>query len=279
MAETQKNIAASVKQRLLNIARTSGQDFQVVLIAYALERILYRLSQTEHRETYILKGGMLVTIWTVDPGRFTIDIDFSRQGSFEETKIVADFKEVLSVDVADGLVFGKSEIRAIQMTGNQIYGGVRLKTVALLERTRIPITIDLGFGDAITSFYEVDYGSMLDMPSASVRAYSPATVMAEKYHAIVSLGIANTRFKDYYDLYQIPLSVKVVPSDLADAVKATFARRKTAVPSNRPIGLDKAFSQDADNVQQWVAYTDGSLAEGVNLRDATDEIWERLSGI
>lgn len=222
---------------------------------------------------------MLVTLWTVDPGRFTIDIDFSRRGSFEKTKIVADLEEVLSVEVADGLVFGKSEIRAIQMTGNQIYGGVRLKTVALLERTRIPITIDLGFGDAITSSYEVDYGSMLDMPSASVRAYSPATVMAEKYHAIVSLGIANTRFKDYYDLYQIPRSVEVAPSDLADAVKATFARRKTAVPSNRPIGLDRAFSQDADNVQQWVAYSDGSLAEGVNLRDAADEIWGRLSGI
>lgn len=279
MAETPKNIAPSVKQRLLNIARASGQDFQVVLVAYALERILYRLSQTEHRETYILKGGMLVTLWTVDPGRFTIDIDFSRRGSFEKTKIVADLEEVLSVEVADGLVFGKSEIRAIQMTGNQIYGGVRLKTVALLERTRIPITIDLGFGDAITSSYEVDYGSMLDMPSASVRAYSPATVMAEKYHAIVSLGIANTRFKDYYDLYQIPRSVEVAPSDLADAVKATFARRKTAVPSNRPIGLDRAFSQDADNVQQWVAYSDGSLAEGVNLRDAADEIWGRLSGI
>lgn len=279
MADGKTNIAASVKQRLLNTARTSGQDFQALLIAYALERILYRLSQTEHRETYILKGGMLVTLWTVDPGRFTVDIDFSKQGSYEEKKIIADLNEVLSVEVADGLSFTSTELEPTRMTGNQIYGGVRLKTVALLERTQISIVIDLGFGDAITSSYEVDYGSMLDMPSANIRAYSPATVMAEKYHAVVSLGLANTRFKDYYDLYQIPRSVRVDQVELVEAVRATFARRKTDIPMARPVGLDLVFSEDLDKIRQWKTYTEGSLAEKVELRDAAEEIWTRLSDI
>lgn len=279
MAKAPKNIAASVRQRLLNIARSSGQDFQAILIAYALERILYRLSQTPHREAYILKGGMLVTLWTVDPGRFTIDIDFSKQGSFEEDKIIADFTEILSFEVEDGLLFGEAKIRAVQMTGNQIYGGVRVKTVAFLDRARIPITIDLGFGDAITSSSEVDYGSMLDMPSASVKAYSPATVMAEKYHAVVSLGLANTRFKDYYDLYQIPRSTPLDHAQLAAAVKATFVRRDTEIPRTQPVGLSDTFAKDPDKVRQWKAYTAGSLAEDVELSDATAEIWARLSRI
>ncbi|WP_298916544.1 nucleotidyl transferase AbiEii/AbiGii toxin family protein [uncultured Algimonas sp.] len=279
MAEGPKNIAASVRQRLLNIARSSGQDFQTILIAYALERILYRLSQTPHREAYILKGGMLVTLWTVDPGRFTVDIDFSKLGTSEEDKIISDFTEILTFEAEDGLSFGEAEIRAAQMTGNQIYGGVRLKTVAFLERVRIPITIDLGFGDAITSSSEVDYGSMLDMPSASVRAYSPATVIAEKYHAVVSLGLANTRFKDCYDLYQIPRSTPVDHAQIAPAVKATFARRKTEIPRTQPIGLSDGFANDPDKVRQWKAYTAGSLAEGIELSDATAEIWARLSRI
>ena len=176
MADTPKNIAASVRQRLLNLARAEEQAFDVVLVAFGLERLIYRLSISAHRDRFVLKGGMLVTLWTKDRGRFTRDVDFLSFGAEDEEALKAAIAEILVVDAEDGLIFDDANLTAAPIRDDHVYGGMRLKTNVFLEKTRIPITIDVGFGDALGDpDYTLDYGSLLDFPSGSVRAYSPET--------------------------------------------------------------------------------------------------------
>lgn len=205
MARPPANTAASVRQRLLNLARTEGRDFQTVLVAFGLERLIWRLSVSAYRDRFFLKGGMLVTLWTADSGRFTRDVDFLGFGASGEDEIRGIFVDILSAEAADGLVFDTAALTVSDIREDQIYSGKRLRTVADLAGARIPITIDIGFGDAITApDFEIDYGSLLDFESARIRAYSPATVMAEKLQAVVALGLINGRMKDFYDLWAIP---------------------------------------------------------------------------
>lgn len=146
MAKQPKDIAASVRQRLLNLARAEGQLFDVVLVAFGLERLVYRLSVSEYRDRFVLKGGMLVTLWTADTGRFTRDIDFLAFGSDEEAELKTAFSRILAIDGDDGLVYDIESLTAVVVREDQIYGGMRLRTEARLGNTRIPITVDLGFG-------------------------------------------------------------------------------------------------------------------------------------
>ena len=148
MAKQPKDIAASVRQRLLNLARAEGQLFDVVLVAFGLERLVYRLSVSEYRNRFVLKGGMLVTLWTADTGRFTRDIDFLAFGSDEEAELKTAFSQILAIDGGAGLVYDVASLTAVAIREDQIYGGMRLRTDAYLGSTRIPITVDLGFGDA-----------------------------------------------------------------------------------------------------------------------------------
>ena len=235
MAKQPKDIAASVRQRLLNLARAEGQLFDVVLVAFGLERLVYRLSVSEYRNRFVLKGGMLVTLWTADTGRFTRDIDFLAFGSDDEAELKTAFSQILAIDGGDGLVYDVASLTAVAIREDQVYGGMRLRTDAYLGSTRIPITVDLGFGDALADpKFEIEYGSLLDFPAASIRAYSPATVIAEKFQAVVALGLANSRMKDLYDLWTLPKSVDIDTGDLAAAIRGTFARRDTTVPAACP---------------------------------------------
>jgi len=274
MAKAPKNIAASVRQRLLNLARAEGRVFDVVLVAFGLERLIYRLSISPHRDRFVLKGGMLVTLWTADPGRFTRDVDFLGFGDDDEQQLQDIFADILSIESEDGLVFDTAEIAASEIREDQIYGGKRLKTTAYLGKTEIPITIDLGFGDALSEpSYEIEYASLLDFQPATIRAYSPATVIAEKFQAIVALGLANSRMKDFYDLWAIPKATGISTEDLASAIAATFARRNTAIPQSRPEGLTDAFTTSPAKVAQWTAYAESTSLEGITLNEIADGIW------
>ena len=280
MADKPKNIAASVRQRLLNLARAEGQAFDVVLVAFGLERLIYRLSVSAHRDRFVLKGGMLVTLWTKDKGRFTRDIDFLSFGAEDEATLKKTIAEILAIDAEDGLIFDDASLTAAPIREDQVYGGMRLKTVAYLEKTRIPITIDVGFGDALGNpGYTVDYGSLLDFPSASVRAYSPETVMAEKFQAVVALGVINGRMKDYYDLWALPKAVDLDLEDLLASIEKTFERRQTEVPHERPPGLSQEFATDATKAAQWRAYSEATEIEGTSLAEVVDDIWTTLEPI
>lgn len=280
MTRPPANRAASVRQRLLNLARAQGQVFDVVLVAFGLERLLYRLSLSSYRDRFVLKGGLLVTLWTADTGRFTRDIDFLAFGPDDEASLRSAFAEILAIDAEDGLVFDAANLTAMLIREDQVYGGMRLRTTAHLGATRISVTIDLGFGDALGDpQYQVAYGSLLDFPPAMIRAYSPATVIAEKFHAVVALGLANSRMKDFYDLVTLPRAIPIETDDLAKTIQNTFERRTTAVPQLRPDGLSDAFGRDPIRQTQWRAYVaDTELADS-ELIAILEDIWSRLGPI
>ncbi len=280
MAKAPSNVAASVRQRLLNLARAQGQLFDVVLVAFGLERLLYRLSQSSYRDRFVLKGGLLVTLWTADTGRFTRDIDFLAFGPDDEENLRTAFAEILAVEANDGLVFDAANLTAVPIREDQVYGGMRLRTTAHLGSTRITVTIDLGFGDALGDpQYQVAYQSLLDFPPTVIRAYSPATVIAEKFQAVVVLGLANSRMKDFYDLFTLPKAIDIDDAELAITIRRTFLRRETALPMERPDGLSRDYANDPIRQTQWRTYTNETELEGSELADIVDQIWAWLGPI
>ena len=266
-----------MRQRLLNIAREQGRVFEVVLVTYGLERLIYRLSISKHRDAFILKGGMLVTLWTGDENRVTRGADFLGFGDATGDHLISVFSQIMSEPADDGLVYDVERLTAAAIREEQQYGGVRLKTTAHLGNTRIPITIDIGFGAAMNApNFTVEYPSLLDMPAAHIRAYPPATVVAEKFHAIVVLGLVNSRMKDYYDLWAILNTLSIATQDIDDAILGTFERRETDVPLEAPTGLTRQFFADPLKLQQWAAYTESVDLAGLSLEDATNSIWTFL---
>lgn len=275
MAKAPVNIAKSVKDRLLNIARREGRLFDIVLVRFALERLLYRLSVTEHRDRFILKGGMLVTVWIDDDNRVTRDADFLGHGDPNPERLIADFRQIMAGEGDDGLVFDLDVLSAEVIREEMEYGGVRLKTAAYLERTRIPVTIDIGFGDAMAEATQhLDYPTLLDLPAPQVRSYPPASVIAEKFQAMVALGVINGRMKDYYDLWAIPRAIEIAPDDLDAAIRATFERRETAIPLERPPGLSSEMSGDSAKQRQWRAYAASLELENLSLEAVVDAVWD-----
>lgn len=255
MAKEPVNRAASVKDRLLNLARRDGRVFDVVLVRYALERLLYRLSLSRHRDRFVLKGGMLVTIWLHGDNRETRDADFLGRGDASEAAIRATFAEIMAIASDDGLRFDIDNMTVATIRDDMEYGGIRLRVPAYLERTRIPVVIDIGFGDALPAPPgELDYPTLLDMEAPRIRAYPPTAVIAEKFQAMVALGIGNGRMKDYYDLWALPQAVPIAVGELDTAIQATFERRRTDVPGRRPPGLSQEFIDDEVKQRQWRAY-------------------------
>jgi predicted nucleotidyltransferase component of viral defense system len=278
MADAPKNIAASVKQRLLNLARSQGRGFDTLLVRFALERLLFRLSQSAHRDNYVLKGGMLVTQWLDHANRETRDADFLGFGDADAEKIKAIFAEIMAIAGGDGLDFDTSALTAATIREEAEYGGVRLKTNAYLERTRIPVTLDIAFGDALVDASQtIEYPSLLDMERPSIRAYPPAQVIAEKFQAVVALGLANGRMKDFYDLWAIPKSMPVDEQALDTAIAATFERRATPIPNERPSGLSAAMAEDATAQQRWRAYMESLELPVPDFAEVLDEIWALLA--
>lgn len=275
MADAKPASAASIKQRLLSIARRTERPYDVVLVRYALERLLYRLSISDERDRFILKGGMLVTLWIEGGHRETRDADFLGYGDADSERVRSVFAAILSINSADGLIFDTSEIRVGAIRDESEYSGIRLRTTAHLERTRIPVTIDIGFGDDLSSEAErLDYPTLLDMEAPRIRTYPPAAVLAEKLQAIVALGVINGRMKDYFDLWAIPQARPIADGELDAAVKATFQRRRTNIPAERPPGLSDAFALNDGKQAQWQAYARSIRLEGVPLQTVTDEIWK-----
>lgn len=254
MAGEVSNIGASVRARLLARARAEHQDFQILLTRYALERLLYRLSVSDKRDDFILKGAMLFAVWRDDPFRPTRDLDFLGRGDPAPSEIAASIRTICSTAVPeDGVVFDVDAIRATPIRDEAEYGGVRVKTHAVIAGARVPIQIDVGFGDAVTpSSIEIEYPALLDQPSPVLRAYPPETVVAEKTEAIVSLGIGNSRMKDFYDLWMIAQTFEFDAASLASAFQKTFERRKMPWPDETPIGLSDDFAVEKQT--QWQAF-------------------------
>jgi predicted nucleotidyltransferase component of viral defense system len=228
-----------------------------VLTSYALERLLYRLSMSRHRTRFVLKGALLFTAWLDDPFRPTRDLDLLGSGRAEADAVARVFREILSRPVGDdGLVFDVKGLRASAIREAARYGGIRVETTATLERARVPVRVDIGFGDAVTPApAEIAYPTLLDSPAPRVRAYPRETVVAEKLEAITSLGLVNSRMKDFYDLCMLARHFDFDGRTLAEAVANTFRRRGTPVPASLPDGLTDAFAGRRETQAQWRAFT------------------------
>lgn len=268
MAKEVKDVGASVRARLLNLARKTGQSHELLLTRYALERLLYRLTQTKHAKRFVLKGAMLMTTWFDDPHRPTRDIDLLGFGDPRPDAMLEVFREVCRIQENDGVEFDVDKLEVTANREDLAYGGLRLQTYAIISGARARIVIDIGFGDSVEpGVEELDLQVLLDQPQPHLRAYARETVVAEKFQAMVILGQANSRLKDYYDLWLLARSYEFDADRLGEAIAATFARRNTPIPTEIPAGLRREFYEDRAKIAQWRAFADdvavdpGSLAE------------------
>jgi hypothetical protein len=255
-----KDTAASVRQRLLNLSRQSGEEFQRLLTRYAMERLLDRLSRSEHAPRFVLKGALLFTLWTGELHRPTRDLDLLGFGENSAEGLAEVFRSLCALKVADdGLVFSADTVAVEPIREDQEYGGQRVKLEARLGGARIDLQVDVGFGDAITPNAEaVEYPTLLGMEPPRLRAYPRETVVAEKLEAVVKLGMANSRMKDFFDLAVLARSFAFSGPVLRDAIAATFRRRGTAIPTELPIALTDSFAKDRMKLTQWKAFVSRS---------------------
>lgn len=253
-----RNVAASVRQRLRNLAHKQQESFQGLLTRYALERLLYRLSQSQHRDHFILKGAMLFSVWSNEPHRATRDMDLLGHGENTVFHLEQVFREICCLQVEnDGLEFKEDTVRGQRITEEQEYEGVRINLRVLFAgtNTRIDLQVDIGFGDAvIPAPVLVEFPTLLDFPAPRPRIYTRETALAEKFQAMVKLGIANSRMKDFYDVWFLSQEFQFEGEALCRALKATFYRRKTALPVEPPLALTTEFSEDLDKQKQWKAF-------------------------
>lgn len=257
MAKGIKNIGASVRARLLELSKANGQSFDLVLTRFTLERLLFRLSQSPYADRFVLKGAMLMMSWFDDPHRGTRDLDLLGFGDPGEESMLATFRDILSQDVEDGVVFDPNTLRIDRIREELDYGGLRLRAIASVGGARINLTIDVGFGDAVEPGVEVvEHPAMLDLPAPRLRANARETVIAEKFQAMVALGLASSRMKDFYDIWILSRSFSFDDDRLARAIAATFARRGTAVPAELPDALTQAFAADEQKQRQWRAFVE-----------------------
>lgn len=277
MPDRPRNVGASVRQRLLNLAHMRGQPMELLLTRYALERLLHRLSVSPHRERFVLKGAMLLATWFDEPHRATRDVDLLGFGDAAEDALLKTFREIMAVELDDGVSFDLKSLRIEAIREEVEYGGSRLRTTAALAGARIPITVDIGFGDAVEPGVEdIDLPVLLDMPSPHLRAYPPETVIAEKFHAMVALGRANSRMKDYYDVWMLMSTFEIEPERLQRAIAATFARRSTAIPTAVPDGLSDAFAADPGKQRQWNAFAQNLSGAALEFRRVVHDLQAQL---
>ena len=266
-------MGASVRARLLTLAREKSQTFDLLLTRYTTERLLYRLSTTLHRDRFVLKGAMLLTTWFDDPHRPTRDVDFLGHGDPAPEAMLAVFREICAIEENDGVIFDVDALRVDLIREELQYGGLRLRTTARLAGARITVVIDIGFGDAIEpGIEEINLPVLLDLPAPRLRAYARETVVAEKFQAMILFGLANTRMKDFYDVWMLSRNYDFDGERLSRAIAATFERRGTAIPEKFPDALSPAFAADATKQRQWAAFVGDLATDAPSLETIVNDL-------
>ena len=271
------NRAASIRQRLLNRARQEQETFDAVLNRFGRERLLYRIGISEYRDRFLLKGAMLFALWYDMPHRPTRDMDLLGFGPGELFVLERVFREITQQQVDDGLAFSET-VTAAEIRKEASYAGARVTVLATLEQARIPLQVDIGFGDPVTPAAEqIDYPVLLDdLSPPRLGAYPVYTVIAEKLQAIASLGMVNSRLKDYFDLQVLLVREELDQQVLAEAVRRTFAVRSTPIPQQVPLGLSSEFGEDPDKQAQWRAFLQRNELAEVPLPAVVSQIREGL---
>jgi predicted nucleotidyltransferase component of viral defense system len=250
-------LAHSIHVRLVNHAKKLGIDPQVVFVRYACERLLYRLSRSPFADRFVLKGALLLLVWLGETIRPTRDADLLGFGEIDADSLRKLFGDICSLEVApDGLEFDGSSLRVDPIRVEDAYGGQRVGLMARLGKARIRVQIDVGIGDAIVPAPQwIEYPSLLDLPRPRLRAYRPETAIAEKLHAMVVLGAANSRMRDFFDVHALASREAFDGAVLEESIAATFTRRQTEVPGELPLALTREFAEILGKSAQWAGFT------------------------
>lgn len=272
------NLSASVRARLLNIAKREGADFNQVLVRFALERLLYRLSQSRHAERFLLKGALLFTLWYDMPHRPTRDADLLGFGASDLDSLRDTFREIAAIDADDGIVFDPASVSAEEIRKEAGYAGARVLIGAELARARVRTQVDVGFGDVVTPApIDAIYPVLIDdFPAPRLKTYPVYTVIAEKFHAIALLGMTNSRVKDYLDLQVLLERETIDPHILAEAIAATFTRRGMEVPDAVPVGLTDEFAQESSRQALWRAFVMKNGLDAPSLNSTVTFLRDKL---
>lgn len=261
----ERNPGASIQAKLKNHRANTGEDMALVLLRYVIERFLYRLSLSPHRERFVLRGAALFSVWVPGGHRPTGDLDMLGIGDSAAETLKQQFLEICAVPVEeDGLVFLPETLLVEERSEGRVYQGLHIEIVARLGTALPRLEVDLSFGEAITPGpEEIELPTLLGLPRPRLRAYPQETVIAEKTEALVKLGMGNTRLKDFFDLWYLSNAFSFDGPTLAAALNATFTRRGTEFPENGlPLALTDEFASDPTKQRQWAAFrkkiTDGT---------------------
>lgn len=250
-----KNSAASVRARLLKLAQSRSEDFQRILGKYAIERFLHRLGQSQYRDSFVLKGATLFTLWTGDTHRPTRDLDLLGRGSSAISEVEGTIRAICAMEESDGILFDDQSVHGARIKEDDEYEGVRVTFHALLAGARIPMQVDIGFGDAVYPGPEfASFPVLLPMEPPVIRAYPREATIAEKFNAMVVLDIRNSRMKDFYDIWFMATSWEFEMATLRTAIRASFERRGVAIPEDIPFALTEEFLNDRQKKLQWNAF-------------------------
>ena len=257
MIKSQQNIEHSRFQLLLNHAKKNNEDFNLLLIRYGIERFLYRLSISKYKKQFILKGASLFLIWSGKNYRVTRDIDFLGQGDSNINTLNKIFQEICKMPLKenDAITFDPDSVKVQPIRKNIQYGGTRITLMAILHNAKIPVQIDVGFGDAVTPAPEnIEYPTIFNTKPPALRAYPKETLISEKFSAMVELGLMTSRLKDFYDICLISRLFEFDGVVLGQAITNTFNRQNTQIPEELPVALTNAFAENEQKQIQWKAF-------------------------
>lgn len=280
-----KNMAASVRQRLLNLSRKTGERFQNLLTRYGIERLVYRLTRSRHSDDFILKGANLFYVWTGQLHRPTRDLDLLRFGDPEPSAVAEVFADVCQTDVIDdGIEYNVDSITADFIREYEVYAGVRVKLTADLAGAVIHLQVDVGIGDEVyPDANEVEFPTLLDLPTPSIRAYQFETAIAEKLEAMVKLGMSNSRMKDFYDIYVLARDFEFDGQILQTAIWRTFEKRETPFHEGVPVAWTDEFADDDAKEKQWQAFLRKSQVDALTfggvvlkMRSFLEPVWAAI---
>jgi hypothetical protein len=269
-----KNLAASIHQRLLNLARSENRPLNELLQYFAIERFLYRLGQTKYRQVFVLKGAQMLRVWNAPAARPTMDIDLLGKVENNLENLEEIVRECCLVDVDDSVIFDAASVKAETIRKDGEYQGIRVLARGLLGTIRLNLQIDVGFGDTvIPAPVEIELPQLLDLGKPVLLGYTPESAIAEKFQAMVALDMVNTRMKDFYDIWLLSTTLDLDNEVLAAAIRETFKRRHTALPSDTPTALTQAFTADETKKRQWQAFLrKNRLDESIGLDNVAEAI-------
>ena len=274
------NLSHSILDRLLNLTRQNGWNFTEVLVRYALERLIARVGKSSYSRTFILKGGTMFVVWQKGlVGRPTMDADMEFRGEGTPEGLRRIFAEIMSIPMEDAISYDLELLNAGYIREDDQYGGVRVTTVAHMGKARIPVQVDVGIGDAITPTARVsEYPLLLPtLPHAKMRMYPPETSVAEKLETLVKRGVENSRMKDFYDLKVLFEIFDFDKAVLQSAVRRTFERRQTPIPSGLPTALTSEFASNDQKIAQWKGFCRKSRIEEISLSEVLARLAEKVN--